>query len=81
MRANPTCLLSRIAEPLRQRVVDLPAVKSIFDDHEADETAAGVQVAAQGIILRQHAVEDEGYVVILEKMGDSEHAAGSIFRG
>ena len=76
MRTNAAGFLGRIAEPLRQGVVDLPTVKSVFDDDEANETAAGVQVGTQGILFRQHAVEDEGHVIVLEKMSDRQHAAG-----
>ena len=42
----------------------------VFDHDEADKVAAGDQAGAHGILAREHAVEDEGHVVVFEELGD-----------
>ena len=75
MRADTAGGLERIRDPLVERVADAAAMNFVFDDHETDEIAARVQVGLHRIPAGKHAIEDEGHVVSLEKLGDSEHAA------
>ena len=63
--------------PLIEGVADGAALGLVFDDDEANEVAARDQAGAHGILAREHAVEDEGHVVIFEELGYGEHAAGS----
>ena len=64
--------------PLIQCVADAVALSLVFDDDEADEIAPGEQAKAHGIFAREHAVEDEGHVVVFEELGDREHAFAAV---
>ena len=67
--------------PLIEGAADGAALGLVFDDDEAYEVAAGRKAGGHGILAREHAVEDEGHVVIFEELGDGEHAArGDGFR-
>ena len=62
--------------PLIEGVAYGAALGLVFDDDEADEVAAESQAVVHGIAALEHAVEDEGHVVVFEELGDGEHAAG-----
>ena len=64
--------------PLIEGAADAAALGLVFDDDEADEVATGGQAGGHGILAREHAVEDEGHVVVFEELGDGEHAAGGM---
>jgi len=54
---------------------DVAALVLVFDYDEAEEAASGSEAGAHGIDLGEHAVEDEGHVVVFGKLEDGEHAA------
>ena len=60
--------------PLIEGGADAAALGLVFDDDEADEVAAGGEARAHEIVAREHAVEDEGHVVVFEELVDGEHA-------
>jgi hypothetical protein len=53
---------------------DATALFLVFDDDEAEEAAAGGEALAHGIDASEHAVEDEGHVVVFGELEDGEHA-------
>ena len=63
-------------DPLIEGGADAAALGLIVDLDEAHEIASGGQAARHGILVRQHAVEDEGHVVVFEELGDGQHAGG-----
>ncbi len=72
----PVAFSEAVDHPLIEGAADAAALGLVFDDDEADEVAAGGQAGGHGILAREHAVEDEGHVVVFEELGDGEHAAG-----
>src|SRR5271169_365123 len=63
--------------PLIEGAADGATLGLVFNDHETDEVAARDEAGAHGILARQHAVENEGHVVVFEELSYGEHAAGS----
>src|SRR5689334_5568533 len=61
--------------PLVESAADAAALDRVFDDYIANKVAAGEQAGAHGILVREHAVEDESHVVVFKELGDCEHAA------
>ena len=61
-------------DPLIEGGADAATLSLVLNDDEADEEVAGGQSGGHGIVARQHAVEDEGHVVVLEELGHGEHA-------
>jgi hypothetical protein len=55
---------------------DVAALILIFDNHKAQETLTGGKPGAHGIDAGEHAVEDEGHVVVFGELEDGEHAFG-----
>src|SRR5580658_2657610 len=66
-------------QPLIQGGADAAALGRVFDDDEADEIAAGGEARAHQVVAREHAVENEGHVVVFEELGYGEHAAGRVW--
>ncbi len=56
-------------DPLIEGGADAAALGLVVDLDETNEIASGRQARAHGILLRQHAVEDEGHVVVFEEFG------------
>src|SRR5271156_3965585 len=60
--------------PLIEGTADAAALVLVFDDDEAQEAASGGKACAHGIDAGEHAVEDEGHVVVFGELEDGEHA-------
>ena len=59
-------------------VADAAALGLVFDYYEAQEAASGGEAGAQGVGLHEHAVQDEGHVVVFGELEDSQHAADGL---
>jgi len=63
---------------LVQGAADAATLGLVFDDYEAEEAAACGEASAHRIGLSEHAVEDEGHVVVFGELEDSQHAADGL---
>jgi len=60
---------------------DAAALGLVLDNDEAQEAATQGKAVAHGIDASEHAVENEGHVVVFGELEDGEHAADGYLCG
>src|SRR5579871_3235030 len=79
VRADAGYFFRGRGDPLIQGGANAAALRLLLDHDEAHEVSSGTEPDAHGMVLREHAVEDERHVVIFEELGDGEHAARGLW--
>ncbi len=76
VRADASGFFGGGNDPLIEGAADAATLGLVVDLDEANEITSGGQPRAHGVLVRQHAVEDEGHVFVFEELGYGQHASG-----
>ena len=63
VRASAGGFFGRGENPSVESMRDAAALEWILDHHKSDEITSGDMTCAHGILVRQHAIEDQGHVI------------------
>src|SRR5215471_5642650 len=73
MSADAGGLFSRRDQPLIEGIADTEALGFLFNDDITEKAASGKQARLHGVLAREHAVENEGHVVVFPELQNGKH--------